>query len=267
MKRYVKTYLKRKVLGFPNAFATRMTDPGRLRSLIARLHPVSPPKALIRLGPKGDGGYLLPDDLEAIHACFSPGVSQVSGFEKDCADLGMRVFLADGSVDRPAEEHALFEFSKKYIGAISNEEFTTLDDWVDASLPEQDSDLLLQMDIEGCEYEVLISASKALMHRFRVIVAEFHQLDQLGSEPFFNLAGRIFDKILQTHSCVHIHPNNCCGLTTKEGMVVPRVMEFTFLRSDRINRISYQAIFPNPLDCDNTDNTALPLPSCWYRGQ
>lgn len=266
MKSYLKAYLT-KALAFGNAFPTRMTDQDKLRSLLMRLHPVSLNKELIRLGPKGDGGYLIPDDLESIHACFSPGVSLVSGFERDCADRGMKVFLTDKSVDRPAEEHELFQFSKMFIGAISNEEFMTLDDWVDASLSEQESDLLLQIDIEGYEYEVVLSTSKALMHRFRIIVAEFHQLDQLWSEPFFNLASRAFDKILQTHSCIHIHPNNCCGSIKKAGMEIPRVMEFTFLRSDRINRSSYQTIFPNPLDCDIIDTATLPLPSCWYRGE
>nr|VFK56984.1 MAG: Methyltransferase FkbM domain-containing protein [Candidatus Kentron sp. TUN]VFK60714.1 MAG: Methyltransferase FkbM domain-containing protein [Candidatus Kentron sp. TUN]VFK64712.1 MAG: Methyltransferase FkbM domain-containing protein [Candidatus Kentron sp. TUN] len=215
----------------------------------------------------GDGGYVVPDDLTAIHACFSPGVGYTSGFEKDCADRGMRVFLADKSVDRSEGKHELFQFSKKFIGALSNEDFMTLDDWVDASLSEKNTDLLLQIDIEGYEYEVFLSASKALMHRFRIIVAEFHELDQLWNEPFFNLANYAFDKILQTHSCVHIHPNNYGGFMRRGEIEIPRVMEFTFLRHDRIRRYSYQNNFPNPLDCDNGDNPTLPLPSCWYRSE
>jgi len=266
MKQILESFLI-KAFAFADAFPTRMTDQGKLRSLLMRLHPISPNKGLIRLGPKGDGGYLVPDDLAAIHACFSPGVGLVSGFEKDCVDRGMKAFLADKSVDQPEEEHELFQFSKKFIGALSNEEFMTLDDWVDTSLSEQDSDLLLQMDIQGYEYEVFLSTSKALMHRFRVIVVEFHQLHQLWSEPFFNLASRAFDKILLTHSCVHIHPNNCCGSIKKAGIEIPKTMEFTFLRNDRINRRFYQEAFPNPLDCDNVDKATLPLPSCWYRSK
>lgn len=38
-------------------------------------------KDLIRLGPNGDGGYLVPDDLTGIEACFSPGVCATSEFE------------------------------------------------------------------------------------------------------------------------------------------------------------------------------------------
>ncbi len=263
MKQLFKSYLI-KALAVVNAFPTGMTDRSDLRSLLKKLYPLSTDKELIRLGPKGDGGYLVPNDLAGIQACFSPGVSFVSGFEKDCADLGMKVFLADKSVDQPAAEHELFYFTKKFVGAISDDDFMTLDNWVTSSLPEINSDLLLQIDIEGYEYEVFLSASEALMQRFRIIVAEFHQLDQLWSRPFFNLARRAFDKILQTHRCVHIHPNNYSDSLQKNGINIPAVMEFTFLRRDRIKYSSYQKKFPSSLDYDSATGPSLTLPRCWY---
>lgn len=264
LRKFLKTGLT-EILGCANAFPTKMTEPKRVRDLLPRLHPILPRTELIRFGPKGDGGYLLPDDLDGIEACFSPGVSLISGFEKDCAERGMQVFLADKSVNGPAEEHKLFKFTKKFIGVTSDNDFMTLDEWVLDSLPDSASDLLLQIDIEGYEYEVFLSASKKLMNRFRIIVAEFHSLDLLWSDPFFNIASRTFDKILQTHACVHIHPNNCCGSIKKAGIEIPRVMEFTFLRNDRIPDVQYQKSFPNRLDSDNTNNATLPLPQCWYR--
>jgi hypothetical protein len=248
-------------------FPTGVTDRGRLQCMMERLRPLATDEELLRLGPKGDGGYLVPNGLAGIEACFSPGVSFVSGFEKDCANLGMKVFLADKSVEGPPDKHHLFFFTKKFVGATTDDDFMTLDNWVAASVPGTSSDLLLQIDIEGYEYEVFLSASDSLMRRFRIIVAEFHDLDQLWSKPFFTVAGRAFDKILQTHACVHLHPNNCCGSFQREGLEIPRVMEFTFLRRDRISGISYQKHFPNPLDYDNTPNPSLPLPKCWYRSE
>jgi hypothetical protein len=247
------------------AFVTQKTAHDKMRGLITRLSPVvAEGQQLIRLGPKGDGGYLVPDDLTGIAACFSPGVALVSGFEKDCAELGMKVFMADQSMEGPAESHALFHFTKKYVGATTNDHFMTMDDWVGSSLPDDDSDLLLQMDIEGAEYETILRMSDALVQRCRIIVAEFHDLDQLWSSPFFRLAASVFDKILQTHSCVHIHPNNCCGSLQNDGLDIPRVMEFTFLRCDRLQSAVPAKTFPHPLDCDNTDNPPLTLPKCWY---
>lgn len=266
MKRILKFFLT-KALAVANVFPTKMTDRNELQSLLQKLYPVSCNKELIRLGPKGDGGYLVPYDLADIEACFSPGVDLVSGFEKDCVDLGMKAFFADKSVDQPAQAHPMFFFTKKFIGATKNDDFMTIDDWVASSLPQSQSDLLLQIDIEGYEYEVFLSISDILMRRFRIIVAEFHHLDQLWSKPFFNLSARAFEKILQTHTCVHIHPNNCCRPLQKGGLTIPPVSEFTFLRNDRIVNPSYLNVFPNSLDYDNTDNPPITLPKCWYSGE
>lgn len=258
-----KTSVK-KALAAANVFPTMVTDRNELLRFMEELYPEKTNRELIRLGPNGDGGYLVPDDLEGIEACFSPGVSTVSGFESDCVRRGMKAFLADKSVDGPAEKNELFRFTKKFVGAVSGNDFMTLDDWVSTSLPGTSSDLVLQIDIEGYEYEVFLSASEALMRRFRIIVVEFHHLDQLWNKFFFDLAKRAFDKIQKFHSCVHIHPNNCCGVMEKDGIEIPRVMEFTFLRVDRIEQSSPQTEFPHPLDFDNCPNPTIVLPRNWY---
>lgn len=246
---------------------TKSTNPDVLMGLIRSLAPVIPPQGLIRLGPASDGGYLVPDDLAGIRACFSPGVNKVSDFEFDCANRGMQVFLADRSVDSPATEHAAFSFTKRYLGAFTDDDFMTLDDWVNASLPDDTSDLLLQMDIEGFEYEVLLATSESLLRRFRIVVCEFHWLDDLFSQSFFHTASRTFYKLLRTHSCVHIHPNNHAGIVQFRGIQIPRLMEFTFLRNDRIGKAVRQSHFPHPLDADNCVKSAIRLPECWLAGE
>jgi hypothetical protein len=251
-----------------NLHPSRLTDKNKLQSLLNKLQPVSCDKELIRLGPIGDGGYLIPDDLAGIEACFSPGVGSFSVFEKDCADRGMKVFLADRSVEKPTQSHELFVFTKKHISILTNDKFMTIDDWVELSLPDSQGDLLLQMDIEGSEYEVLLCASDDLLKRFRIIVVEFHSLNELWSNPFFKLASRIFEKLLQTHTCVHNHPNNCSDSVRIGEIELPKVTELTFLRNDRISGSSFTKIFPHPLDTDNTkNNPSLPLPKCWYNGK
>ena len=82
-------------LSVANAYPVVATPRNDVESLIRRLHPRMTDKGLIRLGPAGDGGYLVPDDLDGIEACFSPGVGDLVGFERDCLARGMRVFMAD----------------------------------------------------------------------------------------------------------------------------------------------------------------------------
>lgn len=236
-----------------------------VEKLLHDLHPVTAGAGLIRLGPAGDGGYLVPDDLDGIRACYSPGVGGIIGFERDCAARGMEVFMADGSVESPVGDESALSFVRKYVGAVNTDSMLTLDHWVASTMPATSGDLLLQIDIEGAEYETILSASEALLRRFRIITGEFHFLDQLWNRPYFGLVARTFEKILQTHACVHIHPNNCTAPVRREGLTIPPVMEFTFLRRDRQLAAGYATRFPHPLDADNTSAATVALPPCWYR--
>lgn len=263
--RLVRDALAR-LIGSVGLHVVKRSASGDLESLIRALHPVDSGVELIRLGPAADGGYLVPDDLQGIAYAFSPGVSTESGFEADLVARGLRVFLADFSVDRPAEANPGFEFDKKYVGSFSSDTFTTLDEWKSSKIPEYRGDLLLQMDIEGAEFETLLATSAELLTQFRIMVIEFHYLHQLLNKPWFLLISRAFQKLLQTHSVVHIHPNNCCGSIRSAGLSVPRVAEFTFLRNDRLRQEgAYCRTFPHPLDRDNTRKPALVLPACWHR--
>ncbi|HAV12217.1 MAG TPA: hypothetical protein DCX06_01810 [Opitutae bacterium] len=254
------------IASLANKYIVDQTDDDRVQTLINSLHPIACDRGLMRIGSELDGGYLIPDDLDGVEHCFSPGVANASDLEHECAERGMGVFMADKSVDQPAVPHERFHFTKKYIGVTTNDGFMTLDDWVASSVADRESELFLQIDIEGFEYEVFLAASDQLMRRFRIIVAEFHRLDHFWDKPFFNLASRVFDKILQTHSCVHVHPNNWRGSVKKGDIEIPLNMEFTFLRKDRIQNPSYAKTFPHPLDTDNVDyKPTLVLPLCWYR--
>ena len=253
-----------KILSFINRASVRLTDQNSLKDFLGKLSPVEFPGGLLRLGPDGDGGYLVPNDLNDIGACFSPGVSFVSGFEKECAERGMKIFLADRSVDGPAENHDLFSFTKHFIGSYTTEGFLTIDGWVNDSVEDNDTDLMLQIDIEGFEYEVFLSATEKLMKRFRVIVVEFHELDKLFVESSYRFMSRVFQKILSTHTCVHIHPNNVFPSVKRGDIIIPPIMEFTFIRHDRLSPGAIPATqFPHPLDADCTDNAPLILPACW----
>lgn len=259
----IKNMIKKVGLLF-NMHITSVTSHKNLKYLIDGLRPVKTNFELIRIGPEGDGGYLLPNDLENIEALFSPGVGKLSGFEDQCTDFGMKVFLADKSVDSPALSNENFIFDKKFIGATNNDDFITLDKWVNKSNLSENSDLMLQMDIEGYEYETLFNISNKLMNRFRIIVIEFHQLNLLFSKPFFDKFSTAFDKILQTHECVHIHPNNCFQSVKKGDIEIFPTMEFTFIRKDRIKEKTYATNFPHKLDADNTKDKSIVLPKCWY---
>ncbi len=247
----------------------RHTPKENIQALIQKLYPYKIDKELIRLGPDGDGGYLVPNDLENIEACFSPGVDKISDFEADCFKRGMEIFLADKSVDRPNLNLTSdkFHFLKKYVGCTNNDDFITMDEWVNSANISKNSDLLLQMDIESSEYVTFINMTDELVKRFRIIVIEFHRLGKLWDPNFFNIADTVFSKILQTHTCLHIHPNNYCGKEDFYGIEIPKVAEFTFIRNDRIKSKEFATEFPHKLDFENTNEKPMVLPKNWYKSK
>ena len=145
----------------------------------------------------------------------------------------------------------------------------TLDSWYSEmlSLPDDNSpEAILQMDIEGSEYEVLNSVSDKLLQRLSIIIIEFHKLNQLADRFSFKLMAPAFYKILQTHAVVHIHPNNNRRVLSIHGTKIPANMEFTFIRRDRLQPTRIKLQFPHHIDhrCNNS-KPELELPDCWYK--
>jgi len=206
----------------------------------------------------------MPDDLEDIGGCVSPGVSTECSFDAQIADEGIDVFLADASVSGPPVSHERFKFSKRYFDTFNSDDTITIDDFCREISPERD--LILQMDIEGAEYRVLNSASEALLSRFRIMIIEFHDLDHLFNRFGFREINRVFMKLLRTHNVVHIHPNNVLAPSIHGGIVIPPFMEFTFYRKDRAAFIDRPLTYPHQLDAKNVaERTDVVLPECWYR--
>jgi hypothetical protein len=241
----------------------------KLTLLIDSIKPRESGREMIRLGGKNDGGYLVPNDLSDIAACFSPGIDTTIEFEKDCANLGMELFLIDGSIEKPKIPGVKFHFLKKFIGSVNNKEFTTLESWVKSSKAYDDkSDYILQADIEGHEYEMILSTPNELLSRFRIMVFEFHWVEMWINKDFFKIVESVMSKILKNHVCVHIHPNNQGGHINYQGVVLPRLLEFTFYRKDRLNSkelIKSIKAFPNPLDEPNVAGKKdIRLSSQWF---
>lgn len=249
-----------------NGVVSKKTAKTKLINLINDLAPIAIDKVpLIRMGSAYDGGYLIPDDMDGIEACFSPGVGNLIDFELDCLNRGMDVFLADNTIDGNNLPLDKFHHTNKNIASFTNATLMTIDDWVNSSGVAESSDLLLQMDIEGSEYAALANMSDTLQKRFRIIALEFHGLHNLWNQDYFIIAAEVFTKLLETHHCVHIHPNNCDTYVEKDGVKIPVTAEFTFIRKDRVHNFRKVTTMPHPLDRDNAPEAPhLELPPIWY---
>ena len=260
---FLKLKSKEFLLRHGSALSNKTAD----RALIDFFGSVKPVKTnydLVRIGGERDGGYLIPDDLVGIDTCFSPGVSKNASFESDLTARGIHCYLADYSVESAPIENPLVDFLKKYLGTTDDDVYTTLQTWVNHKAPHS-HDLLLQMDIEGAEYAVILDTPLEILEKFRIIVIEFHELDDLFAETSFKLIDLSFSKLLKYFEIVHIHPNNWVHPVKCNNFTIPPAMEFTFLRKDRVLHKQRNTDFPHRLDrANNADNRDFPLPKCWY---
>jgi hypothetical protein len=250
--------------------------------LFGILLPKPSPFRLIRIGGNGDGAYLIPDDLRAIEACFSPGVNNIKTFEDE---LSLRHHVKAHMCDYSCNESDLktpiisgFQtFQKKWLSPVANDNSITLHDWVLQSCSSSDSDLLLQMDIEGAEYGILMNLADGLLSRFRILVIEFHHLHRALYDPrvLYEVCLPTLEALSRNFTCVHVHPNNYCPHghpIPNHSACMPEFLEVTFLRNDRFSLSSRNAFFPmmipHPLDIANVpDNPPMFLEAEWGSGR
>lgn len=245
----------------------KKTDMASVQGLISELHPKPSLAPLVRLGVPGDGGYLLPDDLDGVVGCFSPGVDDRASFEADLIGRGIPCFLADATSSKGPIDSELCHFLPKFLGVVNDETTITLDDWVKTYAPPS-GDLVLQMDIEGAEWPVLLNASDAVLSRFRTIVIETHDMERLMDKHAFRIMSAVFSRLLRLFNVVHIHPNNSGGTVRVGGLTIPRALELTLYRKDRPLETGYVRSFPHPLDVRNvTGRPDVMLPKTWYRAE
>jgi len=224
-----------------------------IKAILRQFEPQATGHDLIRIGPDFDGGYILPDDLDGIEALYSPGVSDTSGFDVEIAERGVPCFLADGTVEEPSYMHPLMSFDKMMIGDGPKDTYITLEDWVAQTAPKQ-GDLMLQMDIEGAEYDVLLATPHSLLSRFRVIVLELHWLDRylLGHER--QKLKELIEHLQENHSICHVHANTVCPPVNLLGAKVPPILELTLLHKDRMQpSTETEVVYPHPLDAVNDE--------------
>ena len=206
---------------------------------------------LIRVGSLGDGGYLIPDDLNGITDCFSPGVGATCAFENYLASkYSIKSRLIDDTVTFPTELHTMNDFKSLRLGLDTIPGVSvTLDNWVANEVHTENRELLLQMDIETHEWLSLLSTSIDTLCRFRIMVIEFHSLP-LVRFPY--ILERIYlptiAKLLMQFDIVHVHPNNSVGVFAHGRNSYPDTLEVTFHRKDRRKSHERLTSFVHELD-------------------
>ena len=219
---------------------------------------------LIRIGNNSDGGYLMPNILDQIEFCFSPGVGFTSSFEDNLLNFNIKSYLADGTVNYSGKH----DFIRKNLSSFNDDNNITLESWIDEKIKDRsNNNLLLQMDIEGSEIGTLYNANTTTLDRFKCIIVEFHNLQSILNFFGLKIYSDIFDKLLKTHYIVHIHPNNDSYNLTINKNNIPDTLEFTFINKKIVKcvrNINYD--LPHSLDKKNVENLRdIKCPEIFYK--
>lgn len=174
----------------------------------------------IRLGSKGDGGYVIVPSMK-YDFFLSCGLSDNVQFENDFLnlyDVPCKGF--DGTISSlPSNAHKNLDWVSKNIGPRNSDTETNLHEYLSKC-----KDIFLKMDIEGAEFDWIDSCSTEQLEHLKQIVIEVHwpNTDKKWDS--------IFHRLAETHWLVHIHGNNHCGCYTIEGRPIPEVLELTYIR-------------------------------------
>ena len=238
-------------LGFYPSRLIKKTDLPQINQF---LRPIDNGIDLVRIGPPRDGGYLLPDDFADSEICFSAGVSNKWGFEKDLFEkTGISSYMYDGSVNAPVDLTSNHRFTKKFIGASTHGDFISITDVLTTDLKNY-KNIIGQIDIEGFEYDLFKTLSTQDLNRFNIIVCEFHNCELwIQNRYYFENILPMFTKILSLFDLVHSHVNNAGGQFSFKGQLLPRIIELTFHRKDRAKKYKGFRVTPNKLDNDNIE--------------
>ncbi len=235
----------------------------RIKAFLLMFRPMLTEHDLVLIGAKGDGGYLVPEtELTQIDACFSIGCNFLWDFEKEIGErYSIPSIIVDDITKKPPNLSPMQTYVPKWLGRFSDENVISLEELVNESQFSNSKDLLLQMDIEGSEFECIIHTPREVLQQFRVIVIEIHNLQNvLHHHLFMNAFYPLMNLFIEDFEVVHVHPNNACSTWEYKDIRFPEVIEVTFLRRDRIKAIGGYAELPHKLDQLNApDNPPISI--------
>ena len=207
-------------------------------SFIKSISPIDNGHNLTIIGDESDGSYLLPNDFQGISMNISPGVGETWHFEKNLLEVyGIPSILLDASVDEPKGLPKEIEFIREFLVPIDRKGFGVSINRLVSDMKNrfgENVELMLQMDIEGSEYECLYWAEESDLANFRILAIEFHDMELwIQNSHFVRRIEPIFQKLLKQFDVVHSNSNNHSHTFYYKGRFVPSALELTFHRKDR----------------------------------
>ena len=234
----------------------------RMKEALQYVRPVFIDKKLVRLGSRHDGGYIVAEDLLNSGVSYSLGVGGNSWFDMVLESKGYSVYMydhtqphiiKDGKQYTVPKNQNLF-FNKIGIDSYNHGNFKTINQIIEDNGHTEETNMLLQCDIEGSEWDIFSEISQDTLTRFSQILVEFHTLyENMVDDVKYNKMLASFKNLAENFVPFHVHGNNCTipPVFKINGKKVPNTLEVSYVRKDLVNVLEGIPVFPTELDNPN----------------
>ncbi len=223
---------------------------------LSLLTPYDIDKPKIRIGPHGDGGYVLVDDISIDQAVVSYGISFEYEFDRELAEKGHDVYMFDHTIEGIRSTTSRMRFFKEGVAGKTDKASSlfSIEDHLHRHKITGDR-LILKMDVEGAEFDAFDAISEKTLNRFEQIVLEIHNVHCLDDAGYRTRFYGMFRKINKYFTLFHVHANNCDGQNgfyAVSGIPVFGIIELSYIKTNLVNRRPSQTLYPTSIDYPNT---------------
>ena len=217
-----------------------------------------------RIGKPNDGGYVICDLPNQYDCLISGGISDDISFEQAFLNIHASIpcYAFDGTISELPANDSRICFIRKNLGKDDTDNSTNLHTSMEVY-----SNIFMKIDIEGHEFRLFPTFSESLMKKIKQLVIEIHTPGDIQLHPTY-FAGLsdithtnmidLFKKLNNTHTLVHVHPNNGCQTYNVDGVHLPNVFECIFIRNDYVlEKTPNSESLPMPIDMPNIPNNPI----------
>lgn len=219
--------------------------------LLSLLTPVDVDMPKFRAGNKGDGAYVLLDNLIPGQPIYSYGIGSKVSFDLQLANLGHQIYMFDHTVRAAPGGHPNYHFHREGVSHRTqpDKRLFRLEDHMQRL--GHSEDIFLKIDVEGAEWDIFAEIAPETLAAFTHIAIELHEFERIGEGDFYDRAYRALKNIRSQFSVVHVHANNAAPLSIVESFTVANTLEITFARTSMIQPKPSRTLYPTVHDYPN----------------
>lgn len=217
---------------------------------LTKIHDIiTPGVEKIRVGRDYDGGYVMAKPYSREKIAYSFGINRDVSWDMQMASEGYQIYQYDHTITRLPEQNEAFHWRKLGLtGMGETKSLKTLKTLIRENGHENESGMVLKMDIEGYEWDVFLNADADTLEQFDQITVEFHNLLSIDMA---NKHLQVFRKLAESFVAIHVHANNYGMVYYCGDLLMPMSLELTFVKSDLFEVASSETAFPTFLDRPN----------------